>query len=97
MNESKPPQGEQAPPKIEFPCADYPIKVMGDAGEHLQVHVLTVFKKHVEDFDVETISIRDSSQGRYQSITLSINATGEAQLKAIFEDLKLSSLVKMVL
>ena len=85
------------PPKIEFPCADYPIKVMGDAGDELHIHVISVFKKHVDDFDVETISIRDSSRGRFQSITVSINATGEPQLKAIFEDLKLSQLVKMVL
>ncbi len=88
---------EQKPPKIEFPCADYPIKVMGDAGDHLHIHVVSVFSKHVIDFDVETISIRDSSKGRFQSLTVSINATGENQLKAIFEDLKLSPLVKMVL
>lgn len=88
---------EQKPPKIEFPCPDYPIKVMGDAGDDFHVHVVGVFSKHVEDFDLETLSIRDSSKGRYQSITVSITATGEPQLKAIFEDLKLSQLVKMVL
>lgn len=88
---------EKKSPVIEFPCADYPIKVMGDAGDELQIHVITVFSKHVEDFDVETLRVRDSAKGRYQSITVSINATGETQLKAIFEDLKLSDTVKMVL
>ena len=70
---------------------------MGDAGDELQIHVISVFNKHVVDFDVETLSIRDSAKGRYQSITVSINATGVPQLKAIFEDLKTSNLVKMVL
>jgi len=88
---------EQKPPKIEFPCVDYPIKIVGDAGDELQVHVARVFSRHVDNFDVETISVRESSQGRYQSITVSINATGETQLKAIFEDLKLSEAVKIVL
>ena len=84
-------------PKIEFPCANYPIKVMGDAGDELQVHVVSVFSKHVDDFDVETLKVRESAQGRYQSITVTINAVAETQLKAIFEDLKLSTTVKMVL
>lgn len=88
---------EKLPPRIEFPCEDYPIKVMGDAGNELQIHVINVFSKHVEDFDVETMRVRESAQGRFQSITVSINATGEAQLQAIFEDLKLSDIVKMVL
>lgn len=85
------------PPKIEFPCADYPIKVMGDAGDELQLHVVEVFNKHVHDFDVETLKVRESAQGNYQSITVSITATGTQQLRAIFEDLKVSSTVKMVL
>lgn len=84
-------------PKIEFPCPDYPIKVMGDAGDELHIHVVSVFSKHVIDFDVETISVRDSAKGNYQSITVSINATGVEQLQAIFDDLKLSQTVKMVL
>jgi hypothetical protein len=87
----------QSPPRIEFPCTDYPIKVMGDAGDELQIHVVSVFSKLVDDFDVETLRVRESAQGRYQSITVSINATGETQLQAIFAELKLSNTVKMVL
>jgi len=88
---------DQAPPVIEFPCADYPIKVMGDAGDELQIHVVSVFSKHVVDFDVETLRVRESAQGNYQSITVSITATGKEQLQAIFEDLKVSDTVKLVL
>jgi len=83
-------------PKIEFPCA-YPIKVIGDAGNELHQHVMTVMERHDRGFDQATTRIRDSNKGRYQAITVTITATGVEQLSAIFEDLKTSSLVKMVL
>lgn len=87
---------EQEAPKIEFPC-DYPIKVMGEAQVELHEHVLQVMDTHAPGFDRSKITIRDSSKGRWQSITLVITATGKPQLEAIFADLKTSRLVKMVL
>jgi len=84
-------------PKIEFPCEDYPIKVMGEAHESLHPMVMEVMEKHAPGFDETKITVRDSRNGRYQSITVFIRATGEPQLKSIFEDLKTSQLVKMVL
>ena len=87
---------EPQAPNIEFPCA-YPIKVMGDAGDELHRHVVRVMEHHSEGFDQTSIRIRNSSKGRYQSITVTITATGADQLSAIFEDLKTSRLVKMVL
>lgn len=87
---------EQEPPVIEFPC-DYPIKVMGEAGELFRSHVISVFECHAPGFDETRINIRDSSGGNFQSLTITITATGEPQLQALFEDLKASPLVKMVL
>ena len=52
---------------------------------------------HAPGFDRSKITVRDSSKGRWQSITLVITATGKPQLEAIFADLKTSDLVKMVL
>ena len=80
---------EQEAPQIEFPC-DYPIKVMGDAHPELHAHVLQVMDIHAPGFDRSKITIRDSSKGRWQSITLVITATGKPQLRALFEDLKTS-------
>ncbi len=85
------------PPKIEFPCPDYPVKVMGDAGKDLHTLVIEVFQRHAPGFDETRLTIRDSSKGRFQSITVYITATGEPQLQAIFDDLKASNAVKMVL
>lgn len=88
---------KQEPPKIEFPCPDYPIKAMGDAGQDFHEFVISVMERHAPGFDQTKISVRDSRNGRFQSVTVVITATGEAQLKAIFEDLKTSPKTKMVL
>lgn len=88
--------GEPQAPKIEFPC-DYPIKVMGTKCEDFRTHVLTVMERHAPGFDQMQVTTRDSRKGNYQSLTVTITATGEAQLQAIFVDLKSSSLVQMVL
>lgn len=87
---------EQQAPQIEFPC-DYPIKVMGEAHAELHQHVLQVMEHHAPGFDQSKITVRDSSKGKWQSITLIITATGKPQLEAIFADLKTSRRVKMVL
>lgn len=87
---------EQEAPKIEFPC-DYPIKIMGVASGELHTIVKEVMIKHAPGYDEAQITIRDSAQGKYQSITVTITATGPDQLQAIFTDLKISRHVKMVL
>ena len=87
---------EQEPPKIEFPC-DYPIKVLGEADSRFNEHVLLVMDKYAPGFDRSNISVRDSSKGRWQSVTVNIIATGKPQLDDIFAALKTSASVKMVL
>ena len=83
-------------PKIIFPCA-YPIKVMGEAGAGLHEIVYTVMQRHAPGYDETAIVIRDSAQGRFQSITVTITAQSEQQLQNIHRDLRASTLVKMVL
>ena len=96
MQKQKPPTAQPESAKIEFPC-DYPIKVMGDAGDALYQHVMVVMERHAPGFSDNKITIKDSSKGRFQSITVVITATGQPQLEAIFADLKTHSAVKMVL
>lgn len=87
--------GDKAP-KIEFPC-EYPIKIMGDTHETFTERVTAVVKNHAPDFDETKIKIKESSKGRFVSVTVVIRATGEAQLEAIFAELKTLDIVKMVL
>ncbi len=89
-------EGTEAP-KIEFPCADYPIKVMGDASDEMRALVIEVMDRHAPGFDQSSITVRQSSKGRYQSLTVYITATGVEQLTALHEELKASDLIKIVL
>ena len=88
---------DPTPPKIEFPCENYLIKIVGEAGRDYDAAVLEMVELHAPGFDRELVTIRDSSNGRYCSVSVRITATGEPQLKAIFEELKRHPSVRMVL
>ena len=83
-------------PEIEFPCK-YPIKVLGEAHPDLNQHVIDVMNRHASTITDSDLSAKNSSKGKWQSITVTIIATGKPQLDAIFADLKTSARVKMVL
>ncbi|AHI28703.1 MULTISPECIES: HP0495 family protein [Marinobacter] len=83
-------------PKIEFPC-DYVIKVIGNAAPDFTDFVVEVVERHAPGITEDRIAVNDSSKGRFSSVQLTIVATGEAQLKALFEELKASGRVHMVL
>ncbi|HGE6963199.1 TPA: DUF493 domain-containing protein [Pseudomonas aeruginosa] len=85
------------PPKIEFPCERYPIKVIGDAGEGFSGLVVEIIQRHAPDLDVETLVVRDSSKGRFLSVQVLITATDVDQLQAIHNDLRATGRVHMVL
>jgi len=59
--------------------------------------VVEVMETHAPGFDQTKITVRDSRNGTFQAITVTITATGVNQLQALFDDLKVSPLVKMVL
>ncbi|XKE44053.1 DUF493 domain-containing protein [Halomonas organivorans] len=88
-------RGGGKPPKITFPC-DYPIKVVGDAGEDFTAMVCQVVSRHDPAFDSQGIQVVPSRNGRFQSVRLTLRATGEAQLAALFAELKASGRVHMV-
>ena len=83
-------------PAIEFPC-DYPIKVLGKAHELFRETVLAVVARYDAEFCRDRVQEKNSAQGNYVSLTIWITATGETQLKELFEDLKATGLVTMVL
>lgn len=88
--------GEPQPPKIEFPCA-YPLKVVGDAAPDFAAFVAEVLVKHTGESFHERIEIIESRTGRFLSARVTITATGEEQLRALFEDLKASGRVHTVI
>jgi putative lipoic acid-binding regulatory protein len=83
-------------PKIEFPCKDYPIKVIGDTGVGFKDKVVAILEKHAT-VDLLTLAERQSSNGKYTTIQLHIVATGQEQLYDIKSELRATGVVHMVL
>lgn len=84
-------------PKIEFPCEDYMVKVVRGSDDAVHSFVMDVMRRHAPDFDEDRVTLRESRNGKFTSVTFYITATGEQQLKDLFEELKVHPGVHMVL
>lgn len=84
------------PPQIEFPC-DYPIRIFGEASEEFQPRMLAVLEQQKVTFKHDSIRCRPSKAGAFLSLKIVIWAEGKDQLASLFEALKKTGLVKMVL
>ncbi len=82
--------------KIEFPC-DYPIKVVGRQSDDFESVVLSVIKQHAELSPGTAVEPVPSSKGTFVSLRLSIIATGEPQLKSMYEALMATGRVTTVI
>ena len=81
---------------IEYPSA-FPIKVMGHTQEGFAQAVLDIVHRHAPDFDGATMEMRSSRQGKYLSLTCTINATSREQLDDLYRALSSHPMVKIVL
>ncbi|WP_136255070.1 HP0495 family protein [Onishia niordana] len=82
--------------ELEYPC-DYSLKIVGDAVDHLSETVVKVVEDHDTVFDRNTVRLVDSRNGKFQSVRLTITATGPEQIAALHADLKATGLVHMVI
>jgi len=85
---------DQSP--LAFPC-DFPIKVMGRKQPGFAQAVTDIVLKHAPDFDVASVEMRPSRQGRYLSVTCVVRATSRDQLDALYQELCDHPAVVMVL
>jgi len=81
---------------LQFPCR-FPIKAVGPADDDFAEHVRELVEKHTDPLPEEAIQSRDSRQGSFVSITVTIEATSRAQLDAIYRELTASDRVKFAL
>lgn len=81
---------------LRFPC-DFPIKVMGVGDPGFQTLVMELVRRRAPDLDEKRVRVRDSRAGRYQSVTVTVNARDRAQLDAIYQDLSSHPRIKLVL
>ena len=84
-------------PKIEFPCTDYPIKIVGVTIEGYDEIMIEIVSAHAEISDNDRTRVNESSNGRFCSLTIYITATGPDQLSNIHRDLSAHPTVRMVM
>jgi putative lipoic acid-binding regulatory protein len=81
---------------LEFPCA-FPIKIMGETREGFADAILEVVLRHAPDFDGATMEMRPSRNGKYISLTCTINATSKQQLDELYREITSHPMVAMAL
>jgi putative lipoic acid-binding regulatory protein len=89
----RPPELESA---IAFPTA-FPIKIMGRREGGFTAAVIEIVTRHAPDFAPGTLEMRPSREGKYVSLTATVNATSQEQLDALYRDLCDHPSVVMVL
>jgi putative lipoic acid-binding regulatory protein len=89
-----------APPEqdglLAFPTA-FPIKIMGRREGDFAQAVLDIVLRHAPDFQAASMEMRPSRQGKYLSLTVTVNATSREQLDALYRELCGHPSVVMVL
>jgi len=83
-------------PKIEYPCR-YPIKVMGLDVDEFSTAIVDIVRQHAPELTEEDINFRPSRHGKYLAVNVIITARSLVQIQAIFDDLKASGRVAMVI
>lgn len=81
---------------FKFPC-EYPIKVFGLNQPKIEESVCSIIENYVGKLHKNQVSIKNSSKGKYVSITIRIIATSRQQLDSINTDLQKSPLVSYLL
>lgn len=80
---------------LSFPC-DFPIKAMGEA-EGFDLLVVELVRRHAPNLRENAVETRPSRNGRYVSVTVTIQAESQAQLDAIYQELSACEAVLMAL
>jgi uncharacterized protein len=81
---------------LEFPCA-FPMKIVGRTEDGFAQAILEVVLRHAPDFDSGSMEMRASREGKYLSLTCTVNATSREQLDALYRELSAHPMVTMVL
>jgi len=95
-NMSPPDQPKPQESLLTFPCV-FPMKIMGRREDGFAQTVVEIVLRHAPDFHPETMEMRTSSQGRYLSLTVTLNARSREQLDALYSELSKHPMVAMVL
>ena len=71
---------------LAFPTA-FPIKIMGRREGGFTAAVIQIVTRHAPDFMPGTLESRPSREGKYVSLTATVNAQSREQLDALYQEL----------
>jgi putative lipoic acid-binding regulatory protein len=91
-----PPSDPRKDSLIEYPSR-FPIKVMGVKADGFVHAITTIAREFDPAFDASTVELRDSREGKYLGITITVTATSREQLDDLYRALTAHPLVKVVL
>ncbi|MCC5864422.1 MAG: DUF493 domain-containing protein [Wenzhouxiangella sp.] len=81
---------------LEFPCR-YPIKAMVRSSAEARAAVLSVVARHAPFDEADAVRVRPSRNGRFESLTVTVEATSRAHLEQIYAELRALDPVVMML
>ncbi len=81
---------------LTFPTA-FPMKIMGRREDGFAQEVSEIVQRHAQDFHPSTMEMRTSKNGRYLSLTVTINAKSREQLDGLYSELSKHPRIMMVL
>jgi putative lipoic acid-binding regulatory protein len=70
-----------------FPCV-YTFKVFGLRSDTFAEHVRVIISETLGDVPGEAVSVRESSGGRYLSVTVLVRVDNRGQLERVYADLR---------
>lgn len=87
---------EQRETLIEYPC-DFDIKAMGETSAEFDAIVVSIIREHVEDIREGALMTKQSSGGKFTSVTVTVYVTSQLQVDTIYKALSSHDLVKYIL
>ncbi len=69
---------------IPFPC-EFPVKAMGRVDVGLEQILFNIVREFDAELSADKMHVQPSPQGKYISVTLSINAVSQDQLDSIYK------------
>jgi len=84
------------PSSMIFPC-DFTFKILGRENEQFQGEVLSILHRHFPHLSEGAIRQKQSRQGKYLALSVTIKAESQTQLDAVYQELSESPQVLFVL
>lgn len=81
---------------LTFPC-DFPIKIFGHANTNFETNVVGIVRKHFPNVSEAAFKLNQSKEAKYLAITVTVHATSQTELDALYQELSTNDQVVMVL